>query len=124
MRAQAAKNEAKRDKEAKRLRKVLQPARNVVLRGKPVFIESDVLDYAGARAACGGQVRRLQADRSNATIFVLADPSNPGQRTSWVLAVRGLTLHGALNSERGDMRCLSAGCSMPVQAVNTHTMTR
>ena len=122
LRAQEAKNEAKRANEAKRLREVLRPAQKVVLCGKPVFIEVNVPDYDGAQAACRAQTMRLQADRSDAIIFVLADPSKLGQRTSWALAVHGLASYRALNSERNETRLLSVGCSMMVQAVNTHTM--
>ena len=65
------------------------PSRRVALHGRNVFIELDVPDYVGAQTACQAQGMRLQADRSDADVFVLADPSKPGQRSSWALVVGG-----------------------------------
>ena len=89
LRARRAKNERERDNAHRHLQRVLLPSRRVALHGRKVFIETNVPDYAGAQTACRAQGMRLQTDRSDADIFVLADPSKPGQRSSWALVVGG-----------------------------------
>ena len=76
--------------ERRRKDRALQPPSKPTLQNKAVFVEPDVnLGPSELQRSATAHGWRTVADRTMANVFVVRTPADPGQRTGWVVALRG-----------------------------------
>ncbi len=98
MTAHQLKLDLARERQKLRTAKVLAREPVFNLRGAHCFIASDVGDCTGPIAKHG---LMHDHERLDASIFVVSDPSKPGQRIAWLAALKGLRFVTPIYLESG-----------------------
>ena len=105
----------------KRLRTELadQPAEDLDLRGSKVFVDESLSGDPGIRRAAARLNITITDARKDAGSFVVKDPSDPGQRTTWTAMMSGGNL---ITKEALTSNC-ATGCFVRVQSATCSVRT-